>query len=135
MRHWTHAEEEALRILAPLGGPALALAFDRSLSSIHHRASALRISLRRKSLGSNSGVSSPATMKLIRRFAQASLCPACAKRPIGVKESGLCGKCHMDALRAVHEEAIAEADAQRALWASRAMLHRRRQSLEQEALS
>jgi hypothetical protein len=133
MRHWTHAEEEALRILAPLGGPALALSFDRSRGSIKIKAHRLGISLGRKSCVTRLEPTSPAVLRKIRALTRASLCPACAKRTIGVRTTGLCGPCHFAALREVHEEVIAKVEAQRALWASRAMLHRRRQSLEQEA--
>ena len=50
-RGWTHAEVEARRVLAPLGGPACALAFDRSEYSIRQKAVRLGVSLRRKSCG------------------------------------------------------------------------------------
>ena len=68
-------------------------------------------------------------MRKIAEVSQANLCPACAKRPIGVKRSGLCGVCHLEALKTIHEEEIAKADMQRDLWASRSKLRRRRCSL------
>jgi hypothetical protein len=70
-------------------------------------------------------------MRKLAELARVSLCPACGKRPIGVKESGMCGPCHMDTLRAMHDEEIARIDSQRALWASRAKLSRRRRAAEQ----
>jgi hypothetical protein len=130
MRPWTHAEEEALRVLAPLGGPALACAFDRSLRSIYNRAWRLGIRLGDRSCEKNLRTSSPAVMRKIKELSQASLCPSCAKRPIGVKRTGLCGVCHLEALTAIHEEEIVKADKQRALWAARSKLQRRRRSLE-----
>jgi hypothetical protein len=128
VRPWTHAEEEALRVLAPLGSRHLAKSFDRSVVSIQHKASQLRIRLGRKSNGSQLVVTdcTPATLRKVAELSQADLCPSCAKRPIGVKSTGLCGPCHLEALKAVHEEEIAKADAQRALWAARSKLRRRR---------
>jgi hypothetical protein len=129
VRPWTHAEEEALRLLSPLGGPALALAFDRTPGSIRHKAAHLHVSLRRRSFGTHLGQCSPAVLRKVTEFSQASLCPGCAKRPIGVKQTGLCGPCHLEGLRTVHEVEIATADAQRGLWAARSKLKRRRRTL------
>lgn len=134
MRSWTHAEEEALRALAHLGGPALAEAFDRSHQSIKHKAMRLGIRLERRSCGTKVEPSSPAILRKIRELSEASLCPACAKRPIGVKRTGLCGPCHLEALTRIHEQEIVRIDEQRRLWAARSKLARRRRSLEQEAL-
>jgi len=130
LRGWTHAEEEALRVLAPLGGPALAISFDRSLTSIYVRASRLGIRLGGKSCDRILKGSSPAIMRKITELSRTSLCPVCAKRPIGVNRTGLCGPCHLDGLRTVHEIEIATADAQRKLWAARSKLQRRRRSLD-----
>jgi len=129
VKPWTYAEQEALRILSPLGGPACALAFDRSHGSIRHRASALGISLKRRSYGTKLGQCSQAALRKVKEYSEASLCPSCAKRPIAVAKTGLCGACHLDGLRTVHEAEIATADSQRRLWSSRAMLMRRRRSL------
>jgi len=128
-RGWTHAEEEALRILAPLGGKACALAFDRSLKSIHRKAAKIGVSMRPRSLGDKWGITSPATLRRVKELSQASLCPACGFRFAGVKETGLCGLCHVKRLKAVHEEEIAKIEAQCALWAVRSKLQRRRRSL------
>ena len=130
MRGWTHAEEEALRVLAPLGGPELALAFDRSLRSVYNRAWRLGIRIGGRSCEKNLRTSSPAILREITRLSQTSLCPVCAKRPMGVNRTGLCGPCHLNGLRTVHEIEIATADAQRKLWAARSKLQRRRRSLE-----
>lgn len=130
MRAWSHVEEEALRILAPLGGPAVAAAFDRSHGSIRHRASALHVSLRRRGFGTKLGQCGPAVMRKVVEASQASLCPACVKRPIAVARTGLCAACHLEGLRVVHEAEIATADAQRELWASRSKLMRRRRKFE-----
>ena len=135
MRPWSHAEEEALRILSPLGGRACALAFDRSNGSIRHKAAQIHVSLVRRSYGTRLGPCGPAVLAKVVEFSAASLCPACAKRPIGVLRTGLCGPCHLDGLRTVHEVEIATADAQRSLWASRSMLMRRRRTFaEAEAV-
>lgn len=129
MRSWTHAEEEALRILAPLGGSACALAFDRSLKSIERKAASLGVSLRRRSYGGNLGETSPATLRRVRELSEAQLCPACGFRFASVKATGLCGLCHVKRLRDVHEEEIVKAEAQRELWAARSKLQRRRREL------
>ncbi|MFA4965814.1 MAG: hypothetical protein WC709_09310 [Thermoleophilia bacterium] len=131
MRPWTHAEEEALRILAPrLGGKACAATLDRSLKSVERKAAQLGVSLRRKSCGGIPGETcGPAVLKRVRELSQAQLCPACAKRPVGVKTTGLCGHCHFEHLTLAHEEEIAKADAQLALWAARSKLLRRRRKL------
>jgi hypothetical protein len=128
VRPWSHAEEEALRVLSPLGGPACALAFDRSHGSIRHKAAQLGVSLRRRSYGTRLGQCGPAVLRKVVEFTESSLCPACAKRPIAVMQTGLCGPCHLEGLRVVHEAEIATADAQRGLWAARSKLRRRRAS-------
>lgn len=81
-RGWTHAEVEALRVLAPFGGPACALAFDRSVHSILQKAVRLGVSLRRKSCGTQMAQCGPAVLRKVTEFSQANLCPACAKWPI-----------------------------------------------------
>jgi len=129
MRSWTTVEQDALRTLAPLGGPACALTFARSLKSIEHKAARLGVSLKRRSCGGNPGVTSPAVLKRVRELSDAMLCPECALRFAAVNSSGLCPKCHMDRLRQVHEEHTAEVEAQLALWASRSKLLRRRRAL------
>ena len=126
---WTHAEEDALRVLSPLGGKACALAFDRTLKSIERKAARLGVSLRRRTCGGNPGETSPATLRRVRELSEASLCPACGFRFAGVKATGLCGLCHVKRLRAVHEEEIVKAEAQRELWAARSKLQRRRREL------
>jgi hypothetical protein len=129
MRSWTTAEEEALRQLAHLGTHALAVAFDRPVRSIENKARRLGISIRRRSSEcSSSGVCSEAGLRRARELMAAPLCPACARRPIGVRRTGLCWRCHLEALRLVHEEEIARIEGQRALWASRSKLRRRRAS-------
>lgn len=129
MRAWSHAEEEALRILSPLGGPACAAAFDRSHGSVRHRASALHVSLRRRAFGTRLGQCGPAVLRKVVEASRASLCPACVKRPIAVRNTGLCAACHLENLRVVHESEIAAADAQRGLFASRSKLYRRRKAV------
>lgn len=128
MRYWTTAELAALRHLAPLlGCRGLAEALGRSERSVERQAARQGISLRRKKSGGAAGDDlSPAALKRIRELAVATLCPACGKRPVGVKATGLCWKCHYDALCAVHEEAAAKLEGQRALWAARQKLQRRR---------
>jgi hypothetical protein len=129
-RGWTNVEEEALRTLAPLGGRACAEALCRPLESVKCKARQLGISLRRKKTHPNPTLSTnPAVLKRIHELAQASLCPACVKRPVSVKSTGLCAVCHLDTLRAVHEEEIAKVDAQCRLWAARSKLRRRRRWL------
>ena len=126
MRPWSHAEEEALRVLSPLGGQACALAFDRSLKSIHRKAAKIGVSMRPRTLGDKWGTTSPAVLRRVRELSDALLCPECGVRFVGVEKTGLCGVCHMKRLRAVHEEQIEAADAQRELWAARSKLRRRR---------
>ena len=129
---WTHAEEEALRVLAPLGCKACAEAFDRSESSTWSKAHHLGVRFGgRKSLARDlhDGAHGPAVLRRIQDALTAALCPACAMRWIGVAKTGLCGPCHLEALTRIHEEAIATADQQRALWAARSKLRRRRKSL------
>lgn len=130
MRPWSHAEEEALRILAPLGGKACALSFDRSLKSIHRKAAKIGVSMRPRSLGDKWGTTSPATLRRVKELSQASLCPACALRFVGVAKTGLCGMCHLKRLAAVHLEQVEQADAQRELWAARSKLQRRRRKFD-----
>ena len=133
MRSWTHAEEEALRVLAPLGGRYIANVMDRSHQSVRNRAVVLGVKLGRKCSATNpqqvAPTTDPAALRLVASLATADLCPACGKRPIGVKRTGLCGPCHLEALKCAHEEEIAKADAQRELWAARAKLARRRKAL------
>lgn len=129
MRPWSHAEEEALRILSPLGGKACALAFGRSLKSIHRKAAKIGVSMRLRSSGDRWGITSPATLRRVRELSQASLCPACGFRFAGVKETGLCGLCHVKRLTAVHQAEIVKIEAQRELWAVRSKLQRRRRTL------
>mgnify|MGYP001024828896 FL=1 len=126
MKFWTHAEEEALRHLAHLGARHLSVAFDRSIDSIKWKAGTLGLSLRRRESHTDSTPCGEATIRRIRALLRADLCPACGKRAIGVRSTGLCGPCHYEKLREVHEEAIAEREAQRRLWAARSKLHRLR---------
>ena len=69
-------------------------------------------------------------LRRIRELTEAELCPACGKRLIGVKRTGLCGRCHFEGLVTVHEEEIARLEGQRELWAARSKLRRRRRELE-----
>ena len=126
---WTHAEEEALRQLAHLGARELALAFDRPMDSIKMKARRIGVSLRRRKNAPDLTLSCDATLRRVREATRAALCPACARRPMSVKNTGLCWACHLEALKAVHEEEIARADAQLELWAARSMLLRRRKKL------
>ncbi len=127
MRPWTTSEEDALRHLAHLGARALAEAFDRPMRSIENKAQRLGVSLRRRSSEYiPSTACSEAGLRRARELMAAPLCPACAMRPAGVRKTGLCWSCHLKALRLVHEEQIARIDGQRALWASRSKLRRRR---------
>lgn len=131
MRSWTHAEEEALRYLAPrLSGPELAAAFDRTHAAIKIKASRLGIQIGKTEDTHTIPAHSPAVLKRVVEIISAGLCPACAKRAIGVKSTGLCGPCHYEKLREVHEEEVAKAEAQRRLWAARSKLHRRRLAAE-----
>lgn len=133
MRPWTSAELEALRILAPvLGGPGCARSFERSHSAIKQKASELGVSLRRPR-GHQTDfrpLAGPTVLRRVRELTEAELCPACGKRLIGVKRTGLCGRCHFEGLVAVHEEEIARLEGQRELWAARSKLRRRRRELE-----
>ena len=140
MRPWTHAEEEALRVLGPqIGGPACAEALDRSVEAVRVRAKRLGVSLRRRRTldpiltRSRSGV----VLRRIRELTTAELCPSCGKRFVGVRSTGLCGRCHFEGLVTVHEEEIARLEGQRELWAARSKLRRRRRELGKvdEALS
>jgi hypothetical protein len=127
MRPWTTSEEDALRHLAHLGARALAEAFERPMRSIENKAQRLDVSLKRRSSEYIlSTACSEAGLRRARELMAAPLCPGCAKRPIGVRRTGLCWSCHLEALRLVHEENIARIDGQRALWASRSKLRRRR---------
>lgn len=127
MRSWTHAEEEALRYLAArLSGPELAAAFCRTHQAIRHKAAQLGVSLGRKTSGTDLAQHSEATLRRVLEIIAADLCPCCGKRAIGVKRTGLCGPCHYEKLREVHEEEVAMMDAQRGLWAARSRLYRRR---------
>jgi hypothetical protein len=136
VRPWSYAEQEALRILAPLGGRACALTFDRSLKSIHRKAAKIGVSMRPRTLGDKWGTTSPAVLRRVRELSDAMLCPECAVRFVGVATTGLCGMCHMRRLAEVHKEQIEQADAQRELYAARSKLYRRRrQFAKAEALS
>ena len=127
MKSWTHAEEEALRYLASrLSGPELAVAFGRSHQAIRNKAWRLGVELTGQSNGTDLGQQTPAVLRRVVEIINGQLCPACAKRAIGVKSTGLCGPCHYDHLRQAHEEEIAEREAQRRLWAARSKLHRLR---------
>ena len=130
---WTHTEEEALRILGPqIGGPACAEALGRSVEAVRMRAKRLGVSLRRRRTYDPilTRSRSEAVLRRIRELTAAELCPACGKRLIAVKRTGLCGRCHFEGLVAVHEEEIARLDGQRELWAARSKLRRRRRELE-----
>lgn len=130
MRPWTHAEEEALRFLAPrLSGPELAVAFGRSHLAIRTKACRLGVELGRRSRATHLQQQTPAVLRRVSEIIDAELCPSCGRRAIGVRRTGLCGPCHYDRLREVHEEEIARIEGQRALWASRSKLRRRRSSL------
>ena len=131
MKPWTSAELEALRHLAPrLGGQGCAAALERSRKSVERQAARLGVSLRRRSCGGRVGEScSPAVLRRVRELAAAELCPACGRLPIGVKATGLCWRCHYEALCAVHEEEAAKLEGQRELWAARSRLQRRRRAL------
>ncbi len=99
---WTHAEEEALRILGPqIGGPACAEALGRSVEAVRMRAKRLGVSLRRRRTYDPilTRSRSEAVLRRIRELTEAELCPACGKRLIGVKRTGLCGRCHFEGLR------------------------------------
>ena len=72
----------------------------------------------------------PTVLRRIRELTEAELCPACGKRLIGVRRTGLCGRCHFEGLVTVHEEEIARLEGQRELWAARSKLRRRRRELE-----
>jgi len=127
MRYWTHAEEEALRYLASrLSGPELAVAFGRSHQAIRNKAWRLGVELTGQSNGTDLGQQTPAVLRRVVEIINAELCPCCGKRSIGVRSTGLCGPCHYERLRDVHEEKVAKADAQRDLWAARSKLYRRR---------
>lgn len=132
MRSWTHPEEEALRVLGPeIGGPACAELLDRSVESVRVRAKRLGVRLSRsKHLDPIlTRCPSEAVLRRVRELTEAALCPSCGKRPIGVRKTGLCGRCHFEGLRLVHEEEITKLDAQRELWAARSKLRRRRRAL------
>jgi hypothetical protein len=133
VRPWTSAELEALRILAPvLGGRGCARAFERSHSAIKQKARELGVSLRRPK-GCQTDfrpLAGPTVLTRIQELTDAELCPACGKRLIGVKRTGLCGRCHFQGLVTVHEEEIARLEGQRELWAARSKLRRRRRELE-----
>lgn len=127
MRSWTHAEEEALRYLASrLSGPELAVAFGRTHMAIRNKACRLGIELSGATCATDLQQQTPAVLRRVVEIINAELCPCCGKRTIGVRSTGLCGPCHFDRLREVHEEEIAKADAQRELMAARAKLYRRR---------
>jgi hypothetical protein len=133
MRPWTSAELEALRILAPvLGGRGCAEAFERSHSAIKQKARELGVSLRRPKSRQTDfrPLAGPTVLRRIRELTEAELCPACGKRLIGVRRTGLCGRCHFESLVTVHEEEIARLEGQRELWAARSKLRRRRRELE-----
>jgi hypothetical protein len=130
VRSWTHAEEEALRYLASrLTGPELAVAFGRTHQAIRHKAWRLGIELTGGGRGTDLEQQTPAVLRRVVEIINAELCPCCGKRAIGVRRTGLCGPCHYERLREVHEEEIALIEAQRELWASRSKLRRRRSSL------
>jgi len=131
-RPWTSAELEALRILGPvLGGTGCAKAFERSHSAIKQKASELGVSLRRSRSHQTDFRPScgPVVLRRIRELTEAELCPACGKRLIGVKRTGLCGRCHFKGLVTVHEEEIDRLEGHRELWAARSKLRRRRREL------
>ena len=133
MRPWTTSEEEALRHLAHLGASALSIAFERPMRSIENKAKRLGISLKRRAPEYNTSTAcSEAGLRRARELMAAPLCPACGKRPAGVHKTGLCWRCHLEALRVVHEEEIARLEGQRALWAARSKLQRRRRLSEAE---
>lgn len=132
-RAWSHAEEEALRILSPLGGPACAEAFDRTHGSIRHRAAALHVSLRRRTFGIVLGQCGPAVLSKVKEYSAASLCPSCAMRPQAVKSTGLCGPCHKRNLIEGHSALMAELAAQREYDTSKQRMKRMRDAAWREA--
>lgn len=103
-KEWTYLEEQALIKLAPLGAEHCAEALERSISSIHHKATQLRmrgvcVKFPRKNDGRNMG----AAVETVRRLRDAPICPGCGKRPVNVPATGLCASCHYD--RVVAEKA------------------------------
>lgn len=132
MRPWTTAEEQALRELCGFGLEACSLWLDRPTKSVEHKAYRLGLSLKVSRhdpaviCGGSLGVSLIARVKA---SVDASLCPSCGKRPVGVKSTGLCGVCHRRHLKSAHDEELAEIQAQRDLWAARKQLQRAREQI------
>jgi hypothetical protein len=137
---WTTAEIKLLRANSSLGASALAAMLGRTPASVRRAAVRYRVSLRSPGerrglvLGQPRGVSLKrdlrADLARDRRLAElvarnlslprdADLCPACARRPITVHSTGLCGVCHMKKLAEAHRDALAEIAAQRELLAAR----------------
>ncbi len=110
-RPWTVAEEQALRRLAPLGANQLAEIFNRTTSAIRKKCSRLEISVKKDPQSHVTDLSQP-VIDYIRRYESGLLC-TCGKRFVAVKRTGLCGVCHLEYLKARHDEAYAELAATR----------------------
>ena len=104
-------------------------------SAIKQKAAELGVSLRRPKERQTDfrPLAGPVVLRRIRELTEAELCPSCGKRLIGVRRTGLCGRCHFEGLVSVHEEEIARLEGQRELWAARSKLRRRRRSLRRRA--
>lgn len=131
LKPWTTLEIEALRYLGPrVGGRECAESLDRSYESVRSKAKQIGVPLRRTSFDPKlTQGTRPAVLQRVRELAEAPLCPACAKRYVSVRLTGLCAPCHWERRVAVHEDEIARLEAQRTLWAARSKLQRRRRSL------
>ena len=141
MRPWTHTEEESLRYLASrLGGPELAVAFDRTHAAIRCKAHELGVNLTgtgRTALELTEGPGgtdlTPAVARRVGEIINAKLCQYCGRRPSGIfitvegdqglERVSLCGPCYDAVLREVREE---ESDMAAKRRKRRAMIYRRR---------
>jgi hypothetical protein len=140
-----------MREHAKLGAVEVARLLGRSVSSVRRMASRQRISLRSEGerrglvLGQPRGVSLAEQLRgdvvsgridaeiMARRMAlqqDAETCPCCGRRPIEVRSTGFCVKCHRDRLSAAHLDEVEKLDAQRALWSSRQALCRARKAAD-----
>lgn len=152
IKPWTTGELRFVRENARLGSVEVARKLGRSVACVRQMAYRQRISLRAAGerrgvvLGQARGVSIVARIRedivsghvdaetIARRMAlqqDAALCPCCSYRPVEVRSTGFCLKCHRDRLTAAHLQELEKLDSQRALWSSRQALCRARKAAEE----
>ncbi len=128
---WTSSEEAALATLGFLGVTQVCFLLELPPAAVKTKASRMKVSLKRKS-EINATELQPAVLERLRQRDPSLICPGCGRR-LAVARLGSCGPCHKQALIDVHNEKLADVEAQRALWKARQQLTRSRKHLKAES--